>query len=117
MYFHRSRQLRSRTPEHVVVKFDGTNISPSTHIKNLGLYMDRFMPFGRHINELSKKKVTGMLIYSNRISSYLDKKFIIIVIESLVRSHINYCLVNWGTTPFSLIGKVQKLQNFQQELL
>ncbi len=30
-----SRRLCSRIPKDVVVKFDGTNISPSTHVKNL----------------------------------------------------------------------------------
>ncbi len=40
-----SQQLCSRIPEDVVVKFDGTNISPSTHVKNLGLYMGRYMSF------------------------------------------------------------------------
>ncbi|RUM30450.1 MAG: hypothetical protein DSY42_04590 [Aquifex sp.] len=106
-----SRQLCSHIPEDVVVKFDGTNISPSIHIKNLGLHMDRYMSFDAHINEISKK-VMGMLIYINRISSYLDKKSRIIVVQSLVLSHINYCLSIWGTTTSSLINKVQKLQNF-----
>ncbi len=50
-----SRHLCSRIPEDVVVKFDGTNISPSTHVKNLGLYMDRYMSFETHVNEISKK--------------------------------------------------------------
>ncbi len=36
-----SRQLCLRIPEDVVVKSDGTNISPSTRVKNLGLYMHR----------------------------------------------------------------------------
>ena len=53
-----------------------------------------------------------MLIYINRISCHLDKKSRIIVIQSLVLSHINYCLTIWGTTTSSLIDKIQKLQNF-----
>ncbi len=53
-----------------------------------------------------------MLIYINRISSYLDKKSRITVVESLVLSHISYCLIIWGTTNSSLISNVQKLQNF-----
>ncbi len=49
-----SRQLISRIPEDVVVQFDGTSISPSTHVKNLGLYMDRYLTFDIHISEISK---------------------------------------------------------------
>ncbi len=33
-----SRHMCSRIPEDVVEQFDGTSISPSTHVKNLGLY-------------------------------------------------------------------------------
>ncbi len=63
-----SRQLCSRIPEDVVAKFDGTNISPSTYVKNLSLYMDRYMSFEAHVSEIIKK-IMGMLIYINRISS------------------------------------------------
>ena len=103
-----SRQLCSRIPEDVIMKFDGTSISPSSHVKNLGLYMDRYMSFETHVNEISKK-VMGMLIYMNRISSYLDKNSRTMVVQSLVLSHINYCLRIWGTVTSSLINKVQKL--------
>ncbi len=34
------------------------------------------------------------------------------VVQSLVLSHMNYCLIIWGTTTSSLISKVQRLQNF-----
>ncbi len=106
-----SRQLCSRIAEDVVVQFDGTSISPSTHVKNLGLYMDRYLTFETHISEISKK-VMGMLIYVNRIGSYLDKTTRITIIQSLVMSHIKYCLSIWGTTNSALINKIQKLQNF-----
>ncbi len=54
----------------------------------------------------------AMLIYINRISSYLDKATRIVVIQSLVLSHIKYCISIWGTTNSVHINKVQKLQNF-----
>ncbi len=59
-----------------------------------------------------KKKYWACWSILNRISSYLDKKSRIIVVESLVLSHISYCLIIWGTTNSFLISKVQKLQNF-----
>ncbi len=85
-----SKQLCSHIPEDVIVQFDGTSISPSTHIKNLVLHMDRYLTFETLISEISKKvmamlisvesliseiskKVMAMLIYIYRISSYLDK--------------------------------------------
>ncbi len=69
--FTGSRKLCSRIPEDVVVNYDGTSISSSTHVMNLGLYMDRYMSFEAHVHEISKR-VMGMLIYINRISTYLN---------------------------------------------
>ncbi len=109
--FMGSRQLSSRIPEDVVVQSDATNISPSTHVKNVGPYMDRYLTSETHISEVSKE-VMGILIYVNRISSCLDKTKRIIAIQSLVMSHIKYCLSIWGTTNSALINKIQKLQNF-----
>ncbi len=65
------------------------------------------MSFETHINEISKK-VMDMLIYINRISSFLDKKSRIIVVQSLVLSNFSI----WGATTSPLINKVQKVQNF-----
>ncbi len=101
-----STHLCSQIPEDVTVQFDGTSISPSTHVKNLGLYMDRYLIFENHISEISKK-VMGMLIYINCISSYLDKATRIVVIQSLVLSHIKYFISIWGTTNSVHINKVQ----------
>ncbi len=50
-----TRQLLSYIPFDIVIKIDRDTIIPSSHVKNLGLYIDRFMLFDKHINELSKK--------------------------------------------------------------
>ena len=106
-----SRQLLSHIPEDAVIHLGDTSIRPSTSVKNLGLYMDRYMTFDTHINELSKKTI-GMLIYISRVSINFDKVTRTIIVQSLVLSLINYCIRIWGTTNTTLIKKVQKLQNF-----
>ena len=106
-----NRQLLARIPEDAVVRFGNTSIQPSTHVKNLGLHMDKYLLFDVHINEISKK-VIGLLIYLNRISMNFDKASRKIVVQTLVLSHINYCIRIWGTTNTTLLQKVQKLQNF-----
>ncbi len=57
-----SRQLLSHIPKDVVIQLGGTSIRHSTNVKNLGLYMDRYMVFDTHINELSKKKYWDVYI-------------------------------------------------------
>ncbi len=106
-----SRQLLPHIPENTVIRFDGISIRPSTHVKNLGLYMDRYMTFDVHINELAKN-VMGTLIYISRVSTNFDKSTRRIVVQALVLSLINYCIKIWGTTNSTLLHRVQKLQNF-----
>ncbi len=51
-----SKQLLSQIPEDVVLQLGGTSIRSSTNVKNLGLYMDRYLIFDTNFSELSKKK-------------------------------------------------------------
>ncbi len=60
-----NRQLISCILNNTIVKFDGNTIIPSNHVKNLGLYINRYMTFDVHVNGLNKK-VMGTLMYINR---------------------------------------------------
>ncbi len=106
-----NRQLLSHIPENVKIHFDDTSICRSTHVNNVGLHMDRYMTFDKHVNELSKKAL-GTLIYINRVRMNFDKETRKIVVQSLVSSQINYCISIWGTTNTTSLQKVQKIQNF-----
>ncbi len=89
-------QLLSQVPINTIINCDGDIIYPSTHVKNLGVYIDKHLLFDVHINALTNK-VMGTLIFINRISHNFDKVTRIIVIQSLVLSLINYCIVIWGS--------------------
>ena len=106
-----THQYIHRIPENINIGCEGENISPSHHVKNLGLHMDRFMTFDKHIDELCKK-VMGVLMYINRLKNSFDKSTRIQVVESLALSTMNYCLLIWGTTSSRQLEKAQKLQNF-----
>ena len=106
-----NRQLLANIPPDTTIKCNGDIIYPSKHVKNLGLYIDRYMLFDVHINELNRK-VMGIVMYISRISHNFDKKTRIIIIQALVLSLVEYCIKIWGTTNNTLISSVQKLQNF-----
>ncbi len=86
-----TRQILSQIPPNTIIDCDGDIIYPSTHVKNLGLSIYKYMLFYVHINE-STKKVMGTLIFINRISHNFDKSILIIVVQSLVLSLANYCI-------------------------
>ncbi len=106
-----NRQLLSLIPPDTRIFFDGDSIHQSTHVKNLGVYMDRYMTFDVHISELNMKMI-GTLMHIYRISLNFEKKTRTIVVQSLVLSIINYCIRIWGTTNATFLNNVQKLQNF-----
>lgn len=106
-----TRQIISRIPANTTIRFDGNNVQPVSHVKNLGVHMDSCMRFDTHINELNKK-VMGTLMYINRISNNFDKPTRLLIVQSLVLSLLNYCIIIWGTTNNTLLNKVKKLQNF-----
>ncbi len=85
-----NKQLLSHVPPNTIIEIDEV-ISPNSHVENLGMYMDRFMLFDKHINEVTQK-VTRTLMFLSRVSATLDKSTRIIVVQLLVLSIINYCI-------------------------
>ncbi len=110
-----NRQLLSLIPPETRISFDGDSIHPSTHVKNLGVYMNRYMTFDVHVSELNK--VIGTLMHIYRISLNFEKRTRTIVVQSLVLSIINNCIRIWGTTNATLMSNVQKLQNFAAKVV
>lgn len=106
-----NRQLLSRIPPDTFLNCDGVHIYPTTHVKNLGVYIDRYMLFDVHIAEINKK-IIGILIYINRISENFDKAARKIIVQSLVLSVLNYCIGIWGSSNKTVLHSAQKIQNF-----
>ena len=73
--------------------------------------MDNCLTFNIHIDEIHKK-VTGTLLYINRISDKLEFECRVMVVQSLVLSILNYCLRVWGSTNKVQMDRAQKIQNF-----
>ena len=109
--FFGSRQNIARIPKDLVIKFNGTEIKPSTQVKNLGIYMDNYLTFEKHIDETYKKTI-GTLMYFNRIKDKMPLDTRKMIIQSLALSFRNYCSTIWGNTSKSQILRVQKLKNF-----
>ncbi len=90
---------------------DGNIITPSTSVKNLGIYFDNHLSFDTHITELIKK-AHGIIMFINRMKDNFNKLTNIIVVQSLVMSIINHGISIWGATNITQVERVQKIQNF-----
>lgn len=111
-----SRQLLSHIPSNIEIKLHDTTIKPTTHVKNLGVYIDNYMTFDKHISEISKKTM-GTLMYLNRIKDFFDIATRKIIVQSLVLSILNYCNIIWGNTNANQLTKIKKLQNFAAKII
>ena len=110
-----SRRNIGNIPENLTINCEGYEIKPSNSVKNLGVIMDRYMMFDKHINEMCKKTM-GILIYINRIKHNFDTDARIMVVQSLAISQLNYCSRIWGSANKTQTQRVQKLQNFAAKL-
>ena len=109
--FFGSKCNLSRIPENITLNFNNITLIPSKSVKNLGVFMDCNMTFSIHIDEL-RKKVTGTLLYLNRVCDKFDSDCRVMVVQSLVMSVLNYCLRVWGSINKTQMDRLQKLQNF-----
>ncbi len=67
MYIYRQQTTTvTRSPKYHNT-IDG-EYHPKQSRKNLGMYMDHFMLFDKHINEVTQK-VTGTMVFSKRVSA------------------------------------------------
>ncbi len=85
-----TRQLIPKIPANTTITFHNTTIKPTTHVKNLGVHFNTYVTFEAHINEISKK-VTGTLMYTNRVKNCFGKLTRILVVPSLMLILLNYC--------------------------
>jgi len=79
--------------------------------KNLGLYMDHELRFGDHVNKSLQKAYFHLkLLYQHR--HILNRNLKILLCDSLVLSHLNYCDVVYGPCiTLEVSNRIQKLQN------
>ncbi len=101
-----SRTLISKIPDNTTIRAGETSILPSKSVKNLGLHFDNYMSFDVHVTEMSKK-VSGTLMYLNRIQDLRSKEARLIAVETLALSHINYGITIWSTTNITQLKRVQ----------
>ena len=80
-------------------------------VKNLGVILDSRLSFEHDIKSLCSR-LNGTLFYLNRVKNTHDQKSRILLINSLIFSHLNYCSSICGKCSEKLQHEVQKSINF-----
>ena len=84
---------------------DGVNIERVQHFNFLGLILDTHLNWHKHIEKIANKcsRTIGII---NKLKHVLPKSIRIILYNSLILPHINYCLMIWGYQ----CNRIKKLQ-------
>lgn len=105
---------KSPEPTNLVINQCPVKWSPCDQaVKYLGMYLDKKLTFGFHINKKLNECYTrlGMLYPVINRKSKLKLKCSILIYKSIIRPIIMYACVIWGTASETQIKKVQTFQN------
>ena len=99
-------QLLKKLSSFSITLFD-KEITPVPVVKDLGVLLDTHLSYNQHITEIASKCLFK-LYQINRIKHLLDRKTLLLVINSFVFSKLQYCSTVWSNTSSSNIDKLQK---------
>lgn len=88
------------------IEIDGAKLEQVDTFKFLGLFLNYNLRWDNHIRQISVKISRGIGII-NKLRPIFPKKILETLYHSLVMSHINYQILNWGSETES-IHKLQK---------
>ena len=105
-----SAQLIKRLPPFSLSLL-GKTISPVPFAKDLGVYIDQYLPYDVHFTKTASNCMS-QLVHIRRIKHLLNKKTLLLLINSFVFSKLFYCSLVWGNTSKCNLHKLQLVQNF-----
>ena len=90
------------------VKLGGKVITNDQSVELLGVKIDKNLNFTEHVTKLCKKGSQKLYAFS-RISKYLSKDKLKILMKSFITSQFNYCPLAWMFHNRTLNNKINKL--------
>ena len=112
-----SRQKRVHLSESLDLKLDNQQITEVEDVKYLGLTIDYKLRYDKYMLELVGKlnRAIGVL---RRASKYIDQKTRVMLYNTLILPHIDYCSTVWGSSISKQdIKKLQRLQNCSMRVI
>ena len=110
-----SAQLIKKLPP-ISLSLLGKTISPVPFAKDLGVYIDQCLTYDVHISKTASSCM-NQLVHIRRIKHLLDKKTLLLLINSFVFSKLFYCSSVWGNPSKRNLHKLQLVQNFAARIV
>ena len=92
IFHHPQKKMDNIGP---LIKINNSPIEKVSQFDFLGLTLDETLTWKPHINKISNKisRTTGLL---NRLKNHLPSYILKTIYNSIILSHINYCITLWG---------------------
>ena len=92
----------------ISVSIDGNKINASKSVKLLGIKIDNNLDFNEHVSSICKK-VNLKLHALARISQFMDKDKLRVLMKAFIESQFGYCPLIWTHHSRTLNNKINKL--------
>ena len=98
------------------IKVGGSEIKPSSQVKNLGCWLDTNLYMHDHITNACK---AGFFYLHNirRIKKYLSRDSLLTLVHAFITSRLDYCNALLYGLPKEQIAKLQRVQNAAARLI
>ena len=100
----------------ISVEFMGQQLKPVASCKDVGILLDSGLTFNEHVASLTSSLMSS-LCQINRVKHLFPKNVLLLVINALIFSKLNYCSTVWSGTSKQNINKLQLVQNFAAGIL
>ena len=107
IFFHSQQHILNY--DDISIFFNGEELLPVDHIKYLGMYIDKYLNFNFHIQQLSKKlsRANGIL---SKLRHNAPLETCLQVYYSIFYSHLIYGCSIWGLMTEENLNKIEILQ-------
>ena len=109
MVYGDRQQLSRIQVMHEISSFMGELLSPSPHVKKLGVMMDQNLSWHQHL-KLVSQRCFGTLVGLAHVRHVLSLDVMPRLIDALVISRVQYCIQVHGNCNAEMSGVIQKMQ-------
>jgi hypothetical protein len=87
------------------------DVTLTTEVKFLGLWMDDKLSFSSHVDEVCKK-LSSAIFCLKTVRDWAGSKLLLSIYHALFESHISYGILVWGNLPECHTNRILKLQKY-----
>ena len=100
----------SKVPNNLSLQIRNTNLKRIQKTKFLGVVVQENLSWKPHM-EWVLKKIRICYCVTKKIRSFLNNKTFIILYNSLIKSHLQYCILTWCNGNTTMVQKLQSTSN------